>query len=205
MSPLELPLHCLEGQPPPDGLAQDLSRIASLPDGARKELWRVLGPSLGTPLDANVERALDAYVARHALDPDELAAILKACRFLLRGAARIALRKNLFADDIDALTGQRAEVRELLVGGYDAAIAALRREMVGGTLGDHGKVVQSVRWKIERLVASDRASAIDMPIASLTFNYLEGGNAKDRVTLVFPPEVLGDLMDACRALVGERK
>ena len=86
-------------------------------------------------------------------------------------------------------------------GATDTAFAQLRREMIRQTFADHGKAVEACHWKMERVVASDRAEGIDASVANLTFRYVEGGT-RGSVTLLVPPEVLRELRDACDRMLG---
>src|SRR5262245_41439450 len=82
-------LRCLGGGEAPPELGDDLRRLLSLPREALEHFWQVLGPSLQAELSQQTERLLDVYCAAYKIDDEDLARAIKACRFLLREAARI--------------------------------------------------------------------------------------------------------------------
>jgi hypothetical protein len=192
-------LHCLGGEPGPADLARHLGRLLDLPEGARREIWKALDPSLGDTIDEGADRALDAFCARHALTVDELGSVIKASRFLLRAAARANLTKAQLAEDVDALTGSSPVAREILLSGFDAAKARLRQAILRGTLEDHSKLVVDIGWQLEHIVASDRGERMDIALAALTFRYREGAEEK-RVTLHLLPDAVQTLTAACQRL-----
>jgi hypothetical protein len=192
-------LRCLAGGAAPPDLAGHLAKLLALPEGARREIWKAIDAALADVIDKDADRALDAFCARHGLRDDELASVMKACRFLLRAAAQTNATKAEFGDDVDALTGSDPIVRDVLLAGFDRAKAHVRQAILRGTLEDHSKLVVDVGWQLERIVASDRGERMDVGIAALTFRYREGG-ADKRITLHLLPESVKALAAACQRL-----
>lgn len=194
-------LKCLGGALAPPDMAPDLRRFAGLPQAAKRQLWHALGPSLAEPVPPDVERILDAFCARHGVPDDDLARVLKACRFLLRAAVRADLDAAAFGADVDALSGGSDEIRVVLLAGYDAAKALIRREIVKNTVLDHGKLLVGADWRLDRVVSSAHGSNIGAGVAVLTLRYREG-DRQERLTLHVLPDALRELRDACDRLLG---
>ncbi len=192
-------LRCLGGEAGPPDLAEHLRRLRGLPDAALREIWKAIDATLGDSVTKATERTLDGFCARHAVAADDLGAILKACRFLLAGAARTHASKADFAADLDALTGGHALTREILLPGFERAKGRLRQGVLRGTIEDHHKLVTDVAWQVERIVASDRGERLDVGLAALTFRYREGG-ADKRITLHLLPDAVRALTTACQRL-----
>jgi hypothetical protein len=174
-------LQCLAGRSPPPELAGDLGRLARLPARAQGRLWDALGPSLREPMPREVEARLSAFCQQLGADPDELAPLLRACRFLLREAARLDLPRARFAEDLAAL-GADAHTAEILLAGYEKAKGVIRLEILESTLN-----------------ASQHGSALSAPVAVLTLRYQEGKEER-RLTLQALPGVLEQLERACAEL-----
>jgi hypothetical protein len=192
-APVEL--RCLRGKPTPPGLANDLRGLTRLPDVARDALWSVLGPCLAEPLAAEADGMLDAFCHTHGLHRDDLARPIKACRFLLREAARGNVARATFVQDLRALCGKDDAIEQFFVAGYDAACKVVRQEVLQGTLADHGKLLMGVDWRVDSVQASNRGSKMRVPVALLTLRYREGDETK-RITLQVLPETLRQLREA---------
>src|ERR1700679_2929844 len=94
-----------KGKSTPRGLAADLRGLTRLPEAARAALWSVLGPCLAEPISTEAEAMLDAFCRTHRLRREDLGRPLKACRFLLREAARANVERTAFVRDLRALCG----------------------------------------------------------------------------------------------------
>ena len=195
-----LKLHALGGSPAPAGMAADLQKILLLPASARQHFWEALGPSLREPVAPEVEAQLDQFCRAHAIDDGLLAPAIKACRFLLRRAAAIDLSRALFAEDLALLTGSAPELAALLLVGYEAGKSVVRREILRNALLDHGKLVDGVDWRVDRLTTSNRGDKLDARVVSLTLRYREGEH-NERITLQMLPESIADLRAMCDALL----
>ncbi|WP_437933199.1 COMM domain-containing protein [Sorangium sp. So ce341] len=196
-------LASLGGAPPPPELAADLRRLLDLPEGARQRLWEALGPSLGEPVPAAVERLLDGFCRRHEVGSEALARVLKACRFLVREASKRDLDRAALAADLAALApGEGAEeIQAILLAGYDQARAVVRREIVRGALLDHGKLLTGVDWRIDSIAAASRGAKIAAPVVLLTLSYQEG-DQRSRITLQATPDLLRELQQICAQILG---
>jgi hypothetical protein len=198
-APLTISLRCLGGKAAPPELAGDLLRVSALPAEALRRFWHVLGPSLAEPLPREAEQLLDGYCRAHHLDGDELAHAVKACRFLLREAARIDLSADDFAADVAALQPDSPPLRELLLAGYERARAQVRRELLGGTLAAHGNLLVGMDWRVDTVESSDRGARLRAPVAMLTLRYVEGKKAR-RLTLQVLPDMLAELEKTCQRI-----
>lgn len=196
-------LRSLGGQPPPPELAADLRRLLELPEGARRRLWEALGPSLGEPVPAAVERHLDEFCRRHEVGSEALARVLKACRFLVREASKLDLDRAALATDLAVLVPveEAEEIQAIVLAGYDQARAVVRREIVRGALLDHGKLLTGVDWRIDTIAAASRGAKIAAPVVLLTLSYQEG-EARSRITLQATPDALRDLQRLCAQILG---
>lgn len=192
-------LRSLQGKPAPTNLATDLRELTRMPEAARAALWSVLGPSLAEPLTAEAEGLLDAFCRTHRLRRAELSRPVKACRFLLREAARANLERAAFVQDLRALCGPDELIERFLVAGYDVACQVVRQEILQGTLADHGKLLMAVDWRLDSVQASSRGAKMRIPVAMLTLRYREGDQAR-RITLQVLPETLRQLTQALAEL-----
>jgi len=189
-------LHCLGGAVAPPELGPDLLLLLELPDRAQRKLWDALGPALADPLPDDVEPLLTHFCKEHQIGDEALARPLKASRFVLRAAAEVDLERTRFGEDIAALGGARASrLAEVLMGGFDAAKAFVRRGLVQRSLEAHGKTVERVTWRIDRIVASSEANNLEAAVAIVTLDCREGGK-RERMTLQLPSDILAELARA---------
>lgn len=192
-------LLCLAGSPAPPEIEADLARVATLPQAARDNLWDVLLPSLEEPLPPAVERRLDDFCARHRVADEHLARALKACRFLLREAAKLDLDAASFASDVAKLASDSASL-DLLAAGYERAKLTVRRQILRAVLLEHGRVLTGVDWRLDTAVASSHGARMTAPIAILTLRHQEGDTA-GRTTFHLPLTAVAELRAACEALL----
>ncbi len=195
-----LALHALGGGPAPAGMAADLQKILLLPASARQHFWEALGPSLSEPLHPEIEAQLDQFCRVHTIDDALLAPAIKACRFLIRRAAAIDLSRALFAEDLAQLAGSAPELAAILLAGYEEGKSFVRREILRSALLDHGKLLEGVSWRVERLTTSDRGDKLDARLVSLTLRYREGEH-NERITMQVLPESIAELRAMCDALL----
>jgi hypothetical protein len=104
-----------------------------------------------------------------------------------------------FAEDLGAL-GDDGRLCEALLPGYDTALKILRREIVLASIADHGKVVERIAWRVDRVDGSNRGDRIDVPLVVLTISYHQGAR-RDRITLHLAPDALKDLREMCDRLM----
>lgn len=193
---LPVKLHCLGGGLAPPDIVRDLRKVTDLPPRVKQAFWEVLGPSLRETLTPDVEEHLSRFCRAHGADEDALAAVLKACRFLLREASSLDLGRTVFAEDLANLSGNNSELAEILLPGYDAAKSLLRSEILQGSLADHGKLLEGFNWRVDYLTTSDRGDKLRIPVVLLTLRYREG-ERKKRITLQLLPDALKELRRIC--------
>lgn len=204
-------LRCLRGEQAPGDLAANLRVLAGFSPDARRQLWGVLGPTLGERREPGADDGVVAFAAVHHVQPAELSRALRACRFLLRAAARTDLSLEDFEADLELLlppgpdpdseeTKVSVALRQLLRVGYPAALASLQREIVLASLADHGRVLLSADWRIDRIMSSERGEMGGVKVAVLTLEVQEGAT-KQRITIHALPDEVRMLRDLCTRLL----
>ncbi|HEY4121240.1 MAG TPA: hypothetical protein VGM56_25420 [Byssovorax sp.] len=199
-APSPPPLRCLGGGATPADLADDLRCVRRLPPEAARSLWQVLGPSLADKLPPEVERLLDVFCAAYRLGDDDLARVLKACRFVLREAARVDLPAAAFGEDLDRICPDEPLVKELLLAGYASAKEQIRRDVLRGALADHGNLLVGVKWRLDDLQATEHATNLRARVALLTLSYRDGAETR-RLTLQVLPDMMGELKGICEQVL----
>jgi hypothetical protein len=192
------PLHALGGQAAPPEVARDLALVLELSPSARAHLWEALGPTLVGTLPDTMEARLDAFCLAHGARAEVLAPALKACRFLVWQATSRGLGRDLFAADLAGLHPSQ-ELADILLAGYDAARAQVRRELLRGALLDHGNVLDGVDWRVDHVTTSSRGGVLREPVGVITLRY-RAGEKEERLTLQLVPETLHELHQACEQL-----
>jgi hypothetical protein len=190
------PLRCLDGASAPPAIATDLSILSTLPEVARRALWTALGPSLQEPLAPTLEAQLDDFCRRYRVNDDDLARVLKSCRFLVREGARRDLPLNVFLADVTALVGEEEEIHAVLGAGYERARALLRRDFLGDALRAQGTVLTGIHWRLDTLRASSSGLRASADVALMTLDYAEG-ERPGRLVLHLPLTEVEDLKRVC--------
>jgi hypothetical protein len=193
-------LQALGGSPAPPGLAPDLAALLTLPEPAREHLWQILGPSLADPVPAQVEADVERFCVTHDVDREQLGYTIRACRFLIREAASLDLPKDAFAADLAFLSSEAEAIGALLLPRFESAKAFVRREMLRNTIADHGKLLESVSYRVDAPSSSNRSKRLSGRVVSLTLGYREG-DRRERVTLQVLPEALAELKKICDQLL----
>jgi hypothetical protein len=191
-----LRLYCLGGGEAPPGLGADLLRLLRLPVEALQKIWQVLAPSLAEPIAPETEQLLDMFCAAYHADDEDLGRAIKACRFLIREAARLDVPAGALGDDLDRLCPGDPLVKELVLAGYEPAKEKLRHEILKAAVADHGKLLVGIRWRLDAIQASERGARLGVPVALLTLHYLEGTEA-GRITLQVLPDMMAELRGVC--------
>jgi hypothetical protein len=194
-----LALSCLRGRAATPEIVADLASVARLPEPARRQFYRALGPCLAEPVPRAAEERLDQFCRDFQADGELVTRAVRACRFLLRQAAMIDLDAQRFVEDLKRL-GDTGEIEESLLPGYDMAKKVVRDEIARGALADHGKVVERIGWRVDHVVSSDRGAKLKLPVTVLTLAYREG-DRRDRITLQLTPSVLRELRAMCDELL----
>jgi hypothetical protein len=196
----KITLQTLGGAPAPPGLAGDLAALLTLPEHAREHLWEILGPSLADPVPAPVESEVERFCVTYDVDREQLGYTIRACRFLIREAASLDLSRAAFMADLEALSEEAEAIGALLLPRFESAKAFVRREMLRNTIADHGKLLESISWRIDHPASSSRGKRLAGRVVSLTLNYREGDH-RERVTLQVLPEALVELKKICDQLL----
>jgi hypothetical protein len=196
----KIALQALGGAHAPAGLAADLAALLTLPEHAREHLWEILGPSLADPVPAQVEAEVERFCVTYDVEREQLGYTIRACRFLLREAASIDLSRAAFAADLEALSSEAEAIGALLLPRFESAKAFVRREMLRNTIADHGKLLESVTWRVDHPASSSRGKRLAGRVVSLTLGYREG-DRRERVTLQVLPEALVELKKLCDQLL----
>jgi hypothetical protein len=194
-------LHCLGGAGAPPDLGADLMRLVAMPSEALEKLWQVLVPCLADTLSRDTEELLDVFCAAYRVDEDELARTVKACRFVIRGAARLDLPAGALAADLERLCPGNPRVKDIVLGGYAPAKEQLRREMLAAAIADHGKLLIGVSLRHDTINTSERGAKLQLPVAVLTLQYREGAEV-GRVTLQMLPDMAEQLRRSLQEVLG---
>lgn len=193
-------LHLLRGEEAPPGLAEDLKWMQRLPPEAVQRLWQVLGPCLAEALTEEHEKLLDVFCSAYGLPGEDLARLIKACRFVIRGAACLDVPEGALGEDVDKLCPDAPVVREILLAGYEEARKRIRSEIIQLALVDHGKLLTGVRYRLDAIDSCDRGINFRVPVALLTLEYREGIELK-RLTLQVLPDTMATLRDTCERVL----
>lgn len=192
-------LHCFDGKPGPEGLAQALARLAELPVEARARLADLVLPNLEAMPEDQLDNRIARACRRNELSPDVFGPALKALAIVFRQAATFDLSPEALGGDLTALLTP-APLVEPLLALYGEAVGPLRREIVMATIATHGKVLGGVEWRIDTVGASNRGRGLNVPIALLTFHYQDGG-APQMLTVQALPDVVTALRAVCDELL----
>lgn len=199
-------LQCLLGRPAPDGLGGDLLSLFELPQPVQDAFLEVLGVKLSSPPTEQQQRRVLALCQQNEVEPKVLDRPAEAAGFLMIEAARRGLDDEAFASDLAKLAGAAEEAGklvELLVPGYRQAFGPLRQQMLAKTVLEHGKLVEHTHWRIDQIMVSEHADALDTPIAVLSFAYRDASK-QDRITLHFMPDQLAELRAVCDRMLQPR-
>ncbi len=189
--PTSAGLRCLGGAAAPAELLSDLGRLVELAPAARAHFWEALGPSLAEPMPPELERKLDVFCAEHRADPKSLARAIKACRSIVRSAAKHGVDAAGFAADLAQLSLDGPTI-ELLVAGFPRAVMSLRREAARRAIGGHGAVLTGVDWRIDRVLDTKEARGLGVDVAVVSLRYRDAEGEKT-LTLHALPDMLDEL------------
>jgi hypothetical protein len=170
-----------------------------MPAAATRQLYRVLGPCLGERVPDGAERSIDQFCTDTGVSGAELARVLRACRFFLRQAAAFDLSATEMGEDLAAL-GDTGEIQAILLPGYEAAKSLVKGEIALAALADHGKLVEHVDWRVDRVTTSNRGEKLEVPVTVVTLRYREG-ELRSRITLQLLPAALRELRAMCDRLL----
>ncbi len=183
----------LGGQAPPVWMVDALRSVESMPEVARAEFWRLLGPSLSDPIPANFDALGAAFAAEFELRGDRLATVVHGCRELIRAAVALASDAAALRRDLEALLGSDAVAVATLVSGYAAATEQLEREHLRRAVEQHGRHAADFSWRIDHIAATDHSLALRSPVLTLTFD-CHGQGGRERITMQILPHVAERLL-----------
>jgi len=202
--PTDPALTCLDGGPAPTALRDHWRSYQALPKAARLRIWELI--ALGFD-DANRGSVLADHVqefaAAYGCPVDTVGQALDACRFVTSRAIAKNLPLADFERDLSALAGENRDGIDELCQHYEAVGSRRRGEIVQASLLDHGRLLTDIRWRIDTVAASSRASGIAMRIVQLTLAYQEGHGAeaeRGHITLQMLPEATAQLRALCDQL-----
>ena len=196
-------LRTLGDTPLPPTLVDDLACAKKLPEQAVRHIWDALGPVLGEPVPHDVEQRLDAYAARHEVGRDELAQTLRGARFLVREAAKRNATQEDFAGDVAQILGEDAEATRVIVAGYARARDVVRRQGALRVLDEHGRVVESLVWRVDKVEAASSGAQAGERVAIVTMRTRERGEATT-LTLQLPAHFASEL-EALSAVLAPKR
>jgi hypothetical protein len=182
-------LYALGGEVAPPQIVADLQAVLRLPERARAHFWEALGPCLKEPLTPQIEELLTGFCRAFEAPDADVGSAIRACRFLLREASIRNLSPSAFADDIARLSGGSKELTSILLAGFEAAKKVVRSEIVAASLADHGKLCETIEWRVDTVSTSSRGDKIQIPVVWLTLGYREG-ERRDRISLQLTPEAV---------------
>lgn len=196
-------LRCLRGAPAPPDLAAGLATLLGLPASVLDSYAEVLEANLGSSIDDRAETFTKRYCRRHDIEPERLAPSVKACRFLFMRGVEAGTERHDFIADVESLLPPPEARLALarLVPVFDVAFPRLRRASAFLSVAEHGRVVRAVRWRLDVIKASDHGARIDVPVATITFQYQEGPNA-GQASYQLLPEQAAELRRALDAIEG---
>jgi len=191
-------LQCLMGGRAASDLAADVGQVLDLPEKVQGEFWDLLRDCLAPQLDDRTGNRLKRFAKECEIDPQRLLAPVKACRFLLRSAARHNTGPEAFAADIKTLSTKdnHDALHKLLMHIYREGFANLRKEVVFLSIAEHGTLGRDIHWRLDTLQSSDHGVALDVPLTSLTFACQDGQSTRN-ITIQLLPDMLGKLRDIC--------
>ncbi|MBW2531461.1 MAG: hypothetical protein JRI55_08270 [Deltaproteobacteria bacterium] len=194
-------LKSLGGGEPPAELAEGLEELLRLPPSAREHFWDALGPVLRQPLPADLDERLDGFCAKHKTPAAQLGRAILACRMLLREAGRHGASRAELDEDLAKLSEHAGEIAAILLPGFDQAMAAVRQEILYGSLLDHGKQLVGLSWRVDSMLLSHRGDGLRSPVAMVTLRYREG-EEESRITLQALPDMIREIRGMCDAILG---
>jgi hypothetical protein len=195
-------LKCLGGKAAPAELGGELASLLELPATIQDTWAEVLDANLAPVLDDRTETFMKRYCRRYEIEPARLAPAAKACRFLFLQTLRAGLDRPDFVADVRLLLPEpeASRVLDLLLPIFDLEFPKLRRAAVVMSIAEHGRVVRGVRWRMDLVQASNHSMKLDVPVATITFQYQEGPNA-GQASFQLLPEQAAELRRALDAML----
>lgn len=194
-------LRFFHGGPAPERLVADLATLSQLPEAALVAYVEILEPHLGRTIDDRAEAAVTKFCRTHGVTDDQLLPGIRACRQLLFHGLEANVPPQAMVEHLGRLIDDVAII-ERLVAAYHEVRNKRRQTALVRSLGEHGKTVMGIDWRLDTIRASQHGGHIDAPLVFLTFRY-QRGDAPGRVTLQLMPDMVDELRAICDALVGK--
>lgn len=179
---MDIPLRSCGGAAPPLPVVEGWKQYLELSDPVQLDVWKLVVDSLATPDDANkVQQRVEAVSAVHDVSAGDVVAASLACQVLLGGACAQDLTREEFEQDLKTLSEGRTDGLEVILSRYDLVKAELRHVEDAQVMADHGKVLENVEWRLDKIVSSSRGYHRESDVIFLTIDYREG-NTPGRMT-----------------------
>jgi hypothetical protein len=199
----DVELHCLEGGRAPARLIEHWRVYQGLPPQVRARIWELIFPVFDQSAGPELDQHAQKFAASAGCSEAAAQQSLDVCRFVTSRAISMNLPLETFRADLQALSGATPGGVEELASQYEDIGSIRRAEIIQASLLDHGRLLTDVRWRVDTVAASSRASGIATPIVHLTLAYQEGhGTEAERghITLQVLPEATAQLRSLCDQL-----
>jgi len=192
-------LKCLAGGTLPAELGRDANRITRLPDRVLAELRPIIRSCVLQPMTAEVGDQLSRFCVQHEVAEADLGGVLKVCGWLLREASALDLSADELGEDVTAVFGEAGDLAAILTSEFEPFKQAVREQLLGEALVNHGNVLTDVDWRVDTIVTERNAPRLGTPVALVTLAYRHA-EGTGRLTLQITPERLARLAQVFGAL-----
>lgn len=195
-------LRFTNAEPLPATIPTDLRALLQLPESARATFGEILGPFLQPKVPDDGDRLIEAYCRRYDTVGNHVALALRGARFVIWEAAKADASTGVFVEELGLLTeaSAGATLGAVLAPIYETSRDRIRSELLRRSVADHGTIVVGIDWRLDRVVASQHAQALQGEVAVLTFSCREGAESK-RTTLQLDRGMLVRLKRVCDRLL----
>ena len=183
----EIKLQCCQGNSPPEYVVDGWKRFLSFPRQAKDSFGDILRPALLDPSNPESKKRVQLFCRDQGLAEEDVVAAVRCCDFLLRQASMLDLESDALSQDLVTLSEGESQSTETVLSKYLSITANLRKQIILGSLADHGKVLVGLDWRVDNVAASDRGARLNTTVVLLTLRYREG-NRVERITLQLTPE-----------------
>jgi len=191
-------LHSLQGKSAPDPVVEGWAQVLAMQTSARQAFIELLSRSVIDPDEATLSRVLSKFCGGHGTDQRDAYSALKACQFLLQGAAALDLPPERFMEDLHRLSPSNDLGGVRLLGSrYIPLKKRIREALLVQALADHGKVLVDLDWRIDSVTSSNHALAHDASVVYLTLQTRDA-EGEERVTLQLTAQSIQMLRQFCR-------
>jgi len=146
-----------------------------LPDPVQLDIWKLVVDSLADSSDpGQVQQRIETVCAMHDMTPGDVIPAALACQILLSGAYANDLTREEFEQDLRTLSEGRTNGQEVILSRFDVIKKELRHVEDARIMSDHGKVLENVEWRLDKIVSSSRGHHHESDVIFLTIEYREG-------------------------------